>query len=152
MSSHVFESAARFEPEHAGVLVLCCSDGRFREAVDDFLHEHLGLSRYDRLVIPGGPGAIAGGGGTWRQEESVLEDLRFAIQAHHTDMVVLISHEDCGFYSARLGVRGPDQGRRQREDLRKVRTRVGLLGPGLRVEAFHASAGAGKVRFEAVEE
>ena len=87
MASHVFESAAHFEPEHARTLVLCCSDGRFREAVDDFLHEHLGLTRYDRLVMPGGPGAIAGGAGLWRQEEGVLEDIRFLMQAHQTDVV-----------------------------------------------------------------
>ena len=150
MSDLVFESAADFDPEHVRALVLCCSDGRFREALDEFLHEHLGLSRYDRLVIPGGPGAMAGGAGTWRQEESVLEDLRFAIQAHHTDTVVLISHEDCGFYSVRVGVRGPEQCHRVREDLKKALSRFGVLGSGLKVEAYHASVAAGKVRFEAV--
>ncbi len=150
MSDHVFESAAHFDLEHAGVIVLCCSDGRFREALDEFLHEHLGLSRYDRLVIPGGPGAMAGGAGTWRQEESVLEDLRFAIQAHHTDTVILISHVDCGFYSARLGVRGPEQVKRQREDLKKVLSRVAVLGAGLKVEAYHAIVAGDKVCFEAV--
>ena len=150
MPSQVFESAAHFETEHARVLVLCCSDGRFREAVDDFLHEHLGLTRYDRLVMPGGPGAIAGGAGTWRHEEGVLEDIRFLMQAHHTDTVVLISHEDCGFYSVRVGVLGPEQSSRVKEDLKKAVSRFGVLGSGLRVEAFHASPAGGKVRFEAV--
>ena len=31
-----------------------CSDGRFGENVDDFLHNALHLPRHDRLSIPGG--------------------------------------------------------------------------------------------------
>ena len=32
-----------------------CSDGRFGEHVDDFLHNALKLPRYDRLAVPGVP-------------------------------------------------------------------------------------------------
>ena len=32
-----------------------CSDGRFGEQMDEFLHQGLGLPRYDRIAVPGGP-------------------------------------------------------------------------------------------------
>ena len=32
-----------------------CSDGRWGEAFDEFCHAGLGLPRYDRFAVPGGP-------------------------------------------------------------------------------------------------
>jgi hypothetical protein len=58
------------------VLVMACSDGRLQEPLDEFLNTALGISYYDRVLLPGGPGALAPSGTefmrTARIEEIVL--------------------------------------------------------------------------------
>jgi hypothetical protein len=49
-----FGSTYRFETQRFGDAAVYCSDGRYGEEMDDFLHNGLGLPRYDRVAIPGG--------------------------------------------------------------------------------------------------
>ena len=47
----------RFDENRIRAAALYCSDGRFGEQIDDFLHNGLKLPRCDRLVVPGGAAA-----------------------------------------------------------------------------------------------
>ena len=49
----VYKSSVRFDENRIRAAAIYCSDGRFGEQIDDFLHNGLKLPRCDRLVVPG---------------------------------------------------------------------------------------------------
>src|SRR5437667_8415425 len=77
----IFESRIPFAAKRIGAAALYCSDGRFGEAMDEFLHEGLELPRYDRLAVPGGAGCLAGHFASWREDEGVGLQLRFLVES-----------------------------------------------------------------------
>lgn len=52
-SQSVYLSERPWNAERPRVLVVACSDGRLQQNADDFLCNHLGISDYDRLYMPG---------------------------------------------------------------------------------------------------
>ena len=56
----IYESPTPYEQTRIHAAAIYCSDGRVGEQIDDFLHKGLGLPRYDRLAIPGGPACLSG--------------------------------------------------------------------------------------------
>src|SRR5947209_995720 len=93
-----FTSPIAFEHARIGAAAVYCSDGRYGEQMDDFLHNSLKLPRYDRVAIPGGAAALAGHMPAMRERSALERQLRFLIEAHELTRVVLIAHQDCGFY------------------------------------------------------
>jgi hypothetical protein len=71
---------------------VACSDGRLQEAVDEFLDGSLGISHYDRLYLPGGPGSLSAAGIKFMRGNQVGEELQFLIEAHQIEQVILIYH------------------------------------------------------------
>lgn len=114
-----FESSIPFDQRFDAVAVFC-SDGRFGDQADEFLHKGLGLSQYDRVVLPGGPGSLAGHDRANVAAEGALADLRFLIEAHKLDRVVLIQHDGCAFYGQGLGLEAEAVEPQQAVDLRKA--------------------------------
>ena len=55
-----FVSSLPYEAARIYAAAVYCSDGRIGDHVDDFLHNGLGLPRYDRVACPGGPVALSG--------------------------------------------------------------------------------------------
>jgi len=150
-SGVAFESSHPFESARIQAAAVYCSDGRYGEQCDDFLHNALGLPRYDRLAVPGGPACLARHFKLYREEEGVIEQLKFLIAAHGVDRVVLIAHQECAFYLQRLGVSPLQLESQQREDIRKAVMRVHTFGPSLRVDAYFARRNQGRVWFENIE-
>jgi hypothetical protein len=74
------------------VLVIACSDGRLQENLDDFLQVQLGISRYDRVYTPGGPGALTSHGIEHSRADQFRKECTFLVQAHAIEEVVLIFH------------------------------------------------------------
>jgi hypothetical protein len=74
------------------VLVVACSDGRFQEELDVFLQEHLRITHYDRLYLPGGAGALAPSGIEFTRAAALQKECRFLIEAHGIKRVILIFH------------------------------------------------------------
>ena len=145
-----FESSVPFELARIEAAAVYCSDGRFGSQVDDLLQNILQLPRYDRLAVPGGAACLTGHFLTHREEEGVQEQLRFLIAAHKLRRVVLIAHQDCAYYTQRLGVTPELLERQQRNDLEKAIARVHTLGPHLTVEAYFArKLPNDRIRFEA---
>ncbi|MCE9552374.1 MAG: hypothetical protein K8T91_03230 [Planctomycetes bacterium] len=152
MPSADFESSLPFDLARIEAAAVYCSDGRFGSHVDDLLQNELKLPRYDRLAIPGGSACLTGHFLTHREEEGLEEQLRFLIVAHKLRRVVLIAHQDCAYYTQRLGVPPAQLERQQRDDLQKAIQRVSTLGPKLLVEAFFArKTHQNRVRFEKCE-
>lgn len=147
--STVFTSAKRFDENRIRAAAIYCSDGRFGEACDDFLHNALQLPRYDRLAVPGGAACLAGHFSSFLEEEALVEQLRFLIGVHGIERVVLIAHQECAFYTERLHVSPLNVERQQREDMEAVIGRVGCLATRLQVDAFFARRHPdGTIQFE----
>jgi len=146
----VYRSSQPFTPERIGAAAIYCSDGRYNEQFDEFLHKQLGLPRYDRVVVPGGAACLAGDIGAWRDEEAVAEQLRFLIVSHELERIVLIAHKGCGFYLKKLHVSEARVRDRQEADLHKAAERIRGLSAPVAVEAYIAGVEEGAVTFEAV--
>lgn len=78
-------------PHRPGALVVACSDGRLQQCVDTFLGEALGITDYDRLYLPGGPGALATSG-EYLRADFARRELEFLIDAHQLERIVLLFH------------------------------------------------------------
>lgn len=151
MGPPAFRSSIPYNPERIGAAAIYCSDGRYNEQFDEFLHAHLGLPRYDRVVVPGGAACLAGHISAWRDEEAVAEQLRFLIESHELERVVLIAHKGCGFYLKRLHTREESLRAKQIEDLARAAERISGLSRRVRVDGYIAGVEEGAVMFEAVE-
>jgi hypothetical protein len=84
-----------WNPARPGVLVIACSDGRLQEAVDEFLTGE-GVHHYDRLYVPGGPGALASSGVSFIRADQFRRECAFLIEAHGVSDVYLIFHGPAG--------------------------------------------------------
>ncbi|MHC4415961.1 MAG: carbonic anhydrase [Planctomycetota bacterium] len=144
----LYDSAVPFDATRLGAAAVYCSDGRFGEQCDDFLHHALELPRYDRLAIPGGAACLASHFAAYREEDAVVAQLEFLIAVHSLRRVVLIAHQDCAFYTTRLEVSPLALVERQREDLVTAVGRVRQMGRDLMVDAFFAHQRDQQVTFE----
>ena len=134
----------------ATTLVVHCSDYRFRQAFHAFIETALGIKHYDLIAVPGGPQFLvaldylpkfAWAGNRWT---------KFLVEAHGLKRVVLIAHQDCGWYKHVHGSHAAMEAR-QREDLRHARDQLRQLLPGVSVETYLGGLKEGKASFERVD-
>jgi hypothetical protein len=145
-----FSSQLPFDAQASGAAAVFCSDGRFAGQINDFLQNGLGLYGYDRLVLAGGPACFAGHFAAYREEEGAISHLKFLARLHGLTRLILISHEDCGFYRDFLRVREMDLLDRMRLDLARATLRATVAAPQLKVEAYLARLSDAEVWFEKV--
>jgi len=143
----IYAATLPFDARRVGAAAVYCADGRYGEQMDQFLHEGLGLPRYDRVAVPGGAGCLAGHA---TYERAALErQLRFLIEGHELTRIVLIAHFDCGFYKHRVRLRaGRTIAQQQAIDLKKSADEIRLWYPHVRVEAYYANPADGRVTFQ----
>ncbi len=143
-----YESAPNYDDAAYDGLAMHCSDGRFSRQFNDFIVSHLGLVRCDRLIVPGGPGVIGGRPDAEPDGQRVLGELTFLCEAHEIDRVVLIQHDLCMYYHAKLGATDETLRAMQLEDLACAReVVVGATGID-RVEMYIARVVGRVVVFE----
>jgi len=140
-------SSIPFDSGRIHAAAVYCSDGRYGEQFDEFLHDHLGLPRYDRLAVPGGSACLAGHFASYREEEAVIVQLQFLVKAHGLERVVLIAHHGCAFYLMQLGIPENEVRQRQLDDLSKAAQRIVGLAPSLLVEGWLAALEGDRVVF-----
>jgi hypothetical protein len=134
----VFHSVEPWREERIGALALYCSDGRWGEAFDEFCHRHLGIPRYDRLAVPGGPAWLGGRADASDLARVAREQLDFLVRVHGLERFVLITHYGCAYYGQRTKV-GPDECLpSQTRDVRAAAATLRGWYAGLRVEGFLA--------------
>jgi len=139
-----YELTSKIEHRATEVLAVHCSDHRFQGALREFLDQTLGLNaNYDLLAVPGGPGCLA--------EEPYLPKFawvsrkwfRFLIEAHSLARVILIAHQDCGWYKW-LAEYEASEGRtasarqRQERDLGRIRDFLAADFARLQIETYYA--------------
>jgi hypothetical protein len=148
-SPTIYTATVPFDARRVGAAAVYCSDGRYGEQMDQFLHEGLGLPRYDRVAIPGGAGCLAGHTAAMFDRTALERQLRFLIEAHALTRVVLIAHHDCGFYRHRVRIPGGRSiSEQQAIDLKKSCDQIRLWCPQVEVEAYYANPAGGRVTFE----
>lgn len=144
-----FTSALPYESARIFAAAVYCSDGRIGDHVDDFLHNGLGLPRYDRVACPGGPVALSGRFQAFWDARGVEEQLRFLAQVHDVKTVVLIAHAGCAYYLKRMSIAPERLEAEQREDLLKATATINRLMPGADVKRYLARIDGTKMRFDA---
>ena len=147
----MFESRTPYEPQRIHAAAIYCSDGRLGEHFDDFLSHGLQLPRYDRVALPGGPAALAEHPETSLEHAAVADELKFLVEVHGLDRVVLIQHQNCAFYTNRLNLSGFAVEQQQRDDLRSAAAFVRKVTGVARIDAYFARQMAGHIRFELLE-
>ncbi len=89
---NAYVSKVRWNRRRPGILVISCSDGRFQEQVDEFLEKHLEIIHYDRLYLPGGPGALASSGVELLRSSQLRIEFEFLIASHDLEEVIFVFH------------------------------------------------------------
>jgi hypothetical protein len=146
-----YQSQWAFDEGRIGAAALYCSDGRYGEQMDDYLHTSCGWPRYDRLAVPGGPALLSGALSVIWEEETLRKYLEFLVRVHGIKRLALIAHEGCAFYSDWLRTPPDDIAKRQLADLQQARQRVMLMLPGLEVHTMFARRQGKRVSFYALE-
>lgn len=153
-----YDSRLPYEADRIRAAAVYCSDGRVGEHFDDFLQNALGLPRYDRVALPGGPACLAGHAEAHLEEQGVVDELKFLVEVHGLQRIVLIAHQSCAFYGTRMKLAEPRLELVQKADLVRAAAFVNRVTGLDRIDAFFARlvrdepAGAGPVvRFEQVQ-
>src|SRR3954454_9654626 len=84
----LYASRTAFDERRVGAAAVYCSDGRFGEQMDEFLHEGLRLPRYDRVAVPGGAACLAGHAEAYHARHALQRQLEFLIREHGLNCVV----------------------------------------------------------------
>jgi hypothetical protein len=125
----------------AEVLAVYCSDHRFQEGFHEFLNLTLHLDQnYDLLVLPGGPQCLTLVEYLPKFAWASWKWFRFLVEAHGLKRLILLQHQDCGWYKELpLHLHSSANPRqRQEEDLRRARAALVKERPELTVELYYA--------------
>jgi hypothetical protein len=143
----VYESTIPFDSARIGAAALYCSDGRWGEQMDEYLHQGCGWPRYDRLAIPGGPATLSGEISVLWEESFVRKYLEFLVRAHRLKRLALIAHEGCAFYQEWLHLPPERIQQRQIRDLQQAQQQLRLSLPGLQIHTLFAGKREDRVQF-----
>ncbi len=137
-----YQPSAKLQPERAEALVVHCSDNRFQAAVQEFLNSHLQLDgNYDVLAIPGGPQCLTLVEYLPKFSWAIGRWFRFLIEKHELKRLILIAHQDCGWYRELpfhlFGSTDPRT--RQEDDLRHARRHLAAQFPRVRVDLYYVA-------------
>jgi hypothetical protein len=151
----VYESALPWDAERPNTAIITCVDGRWYHHFQEFARVYLKAgTRTDFLAVPGGIEPMT-------LFDLVPKDFNFfrrriegLVEAHGTQRIVAIAHQDCAWYRMRkIGPITIDMRERQLTDLRRSADRLRQMFDGVTVETFYArlaAAGSQKVVFERV--
>lgn len=145
-----FTSSVTYQNSGVRAAAVYCSDGRFEAQCADFLRNGLGIDRCDLVVLPGGPARLAGYEDPAFEDNAILDELAFLVEAHALERVILIQHDDCGFYQHMLGISADELRPLQNADVTRaaeaVRHATGLEA----IECYCAVVTEDGIRFEPI--
>jgi hypothetical protein len=145
-----FTSSLPWDGERIHAMAVYCSDGRWGDAFDEFCQHHLGLPRYDRLAVPGGPAWFVPSGSESGFSQAARQQLDFLVQAHGLERIVLITHYGCAYYGEQLKGSPEECLPAQTSDLRRAADALGKTYPDMRIDAFLAMRSGRRLSFHAV--
>ena len=147
----VFTAKDPWNPERIHAMAIYCSDGRFGEAFDEFCHQKLGIPRYDRFAVPGGPAwinpSVASVQDLYRSARAQLD---FLVRVHDLERIVLITHSPCAFYVEHLKKDPHECLEAQFSDIHTAAQRLRLWFPKIQVEGYLAHREAEAISFHSI--
>ncbi len=150
-----YQTASQLNRADTDVLAVHCGDHRFQAGFHEFLNQGLNLNEnYHLLVLPGGPQSLTLVEYLPKFSWASWKWLRFFAEQHDIQRLILIQHQDCGWYKA-LPLHlhaSPEPRARQEEDLRRVTAALEKDFPHFRVELYYAGWDASdRVTVEAIQ-
>jgi hypothetical protein len=136
-----FQLHSKLNRPPTDTLAIHCGDYRFQQAFHEFLTATLKLGdAYDLMVLPGGPLSLTHQLSHSEDTRSARKWSRFFVENHGIKRVVLIQHQDCGWYqSMSPKLRDPAALRsRQEQDLKLAAEVLQETFPELRVDLYLA--------------
>ncbi len=136
----MYQSRSEWREARSPTLIIACADGRWRDHIEDFAANGLHIdAAYDLLMVPGGAEPLALADLIPKDFNFLRRRLDMLVPAHGIRRIVLIAHENCGWYRARkIGPFSVDLKARQLADLRRARTRLQEWFPEAGVETYFA--------------
>ena len=156
MTAAVYESTLPWNSERPDTAIITCVDGRWYHHFQEFARLHLNAgARTDFLAVPGGIEPLT-------LFDLVPKDFNFfrrriaaLVDAHGTQRIVAIAHQDCAWYRTRMiGPLVVDLRSRQIADLRRSAVKLREMFDGVTVETYFArlsGTSPNKVIFETCE-
>jgi carbonic anhydrase len=98
------------------------------------LEDEIKINSCDLVVLPGGPEFIVNG------EASLMDRVDLLVKAHRIKEIVLISHEDCGYYNKCY--KGSENGTIDEKLLNDLKAAIKKLKesyPEIAVSGFHCT-------------
>jgi hypothetical protein len=122
----MYQSRCEWRDARSPTLIIACADGRWRDHIEDFAANGLHVdAAYDLLMVPGGAEPLALADLIPKDFNFLWRRLEMLVRSHGTRRVVLIAHENCGWYhERRIGPFTLDLKARQLADLRRARARL----------------------------
>lgn len=141
-------SPSDYADEQASELVMYCCDSRFGGPIERFVQDGLGIARCARLVVPGGPVALAGAAAPYYgEDDGAAAQFFFLIDALKLKRVHLIQHDRCAFYIQELGVSESKLRDQQIADLGRINSRIAEARPQLDIKNWVAEVRGDSVAF-----
>lgn len=151
----VYSSSLAWDPERPDTLVISCVDGRWYQHVQEFARVHLKAGQHtDFMAVPGGIEPMTLADVTPKDFNFFRRRLESLVEAHGTQRIVAIAHQDCAWYRARrIGPVTGDLRSKQIADLRFAAARMREMFNDVAVEIYFARLSGSmqeKVVFESV--
>jgi hypothetical protein len=128
-------------------LVICCSDGRWHEQIEEFIRSRVS-DRADLMALPGGPAMLNRWTSSIEESRVAEQSLGFLCKHHELSSAWLIAHQDCAYYATKYApLDGDYQFRRQMEDLEKGAEILRRLQPNLDIHLVYSVREGEKVVF-----
>jgi hypothetical protein len=140
MAPSMYQSRCEWREARSPTLVIACADGRWRDHIEDFAANALKIdSAYDLLMVPGGAEPLALANLIPKDFNFLRRRLDMLVASHGIRQIVLIAHENCGWYrQRRIGSLTIDLKTRQLADLRQARARLQEWFDDVTVDTYFA--------------
>ena len=147
-SGSEFLSPISWSDTKADTLIIHCSDHRFKEHFDAFIHNCLS-TKPDVLAIPGGPQVLIAASYIEKFEWAGRRWVKYLRDNHNLRRIVCIAHVNCGWYRNITvgGLTIPLLKDRQISDLKKIRLALHDMFPKTESEAWYADVDGNHVKF-----
>ena len=131
----------------APVLLVCCVDYRYIEAVQRFVRRRFKVTRYGVKADAGGTLALLRG--PRAVQAWIWRNLTLAYERQGIRQVFLFHHQDCLLYGGSPAFAGPsEEAAAHLRDLRRSKALLKQRFPDIRVTAFYAYQTTRGIRFK----
>jgi carbonic anhydrase len=135
----VYETTLTWDGHRPDTVLITCVDGRWFHHFQEFARVQLNAgTRTDFLAVPGGIEPLTLNDHVPKDFNFFRRRLEKLVEAHGTDRIVAIAHQDCAWYKARQSGDATDIKAKQIADLKRGAQRLRELFPEIVVETYFA--------------